>query len=285
MNDRKEPRRPPRPLRTILLFSAVFAVSAVSSGRVAAQVRYATGQNVVPVFEGWERNADGSFNMVFGYMNRNYEEAGRRAGRSRQRARAGRRRSGAAGAFLSAAPAVRLHGARAEGLGQEGSGLDADQPRQDREGLRLADAGVGNRRRHLSAESRRAGRARRRRTIRRRSRWRARRSAPSPPVPRSRSTRSSPTTARPTARPSQSGSNARVEGPLMQAMVRLDRGVRLGVIWVVYRGDAKRTSRSIRARSPVDRRQGVDDRCASARRARTSCAPTPTTGSWSPRRT
>lgn len=38
------------------------------------QVRYATGQNIVPVFEGWERNADGSFNMVFGYMNRNYEE-------------------------------------------------------------------------------------------------------------------------------------------------------------------------------------------------------------------
>ena len=25
----------------------------------------------------------------------------------------------------------------------------------------------------------------------------------------------------------------------MQAMVRLDRGVRLGVVWVVYRGDAK----------------------------------------------
>jgi len=41
---------------------------------VCAQVRYATGQDVVPVFEGWERNADGSFNMVFGYMNRNYEE-------------------------------------------------------------------------------------------------------------------------------------------------------------------------------------------------------------------
>ncbi|HWE52051.1 MAG TPA: hypothetical protein VG273_19820 [Bryobacteraceae bacterium] len=39
-----------------------------------AQTRYASGQNVVPVFEGWERNADGSFNFVFGYMNRNYEE-------------------------------------------------------------------------------------------------------------------------------------------------------------------------------------------------------------------
>jgi hypothetical protein len=38
------------------------------------QIRYASGQNVVPVFEGWERNTDGSFNMVFGYMNRNYEE-------------------------------------------------------------------------------------------------------------------------------------------------------------------------------------------------------------------
>ena len=39
-----------------------------------AQVRWDRGQNVAPVFEGWERNADGTFNMVFGYMNRNYEE-------------------------------------------------------------------------------------------------------------------------------------------------------------------------------------------------------------------
>ena len=39
-----------------------------------AQIRYSSGQDVVPVFEGWDRNTDGSFNMVFGYMNRNYEE-------------------------------------------------------------------------------------------------------------------------------------------------------------------------------------------------------------------
>ncbi len=39
-----------------------------------AQIRYSSGQNVVPVFEGWERVSDGSFTMVFGYMNRNYEE-------------------------------------------------------------------------------------------------------------------------------------------------------------------------------------------------------------------
>lgn len=38
------------------------------------QVRYARGQNVAPAFEGWERNPDGTFNMVFGYLNRNYEE-------------------------------------------------------------------------------------------------------------------------------------------------------------------------------------------------------------------
>jgi hypothetical protein len=35
---------------------------------------YSRGQNVSPAFEGWEHNADGSFNMVFGYMNRNWEE-------------------------------------------------------------------------------------------------------------------------------------------------------------------------------------------------------------------
>lgn len=54
-------------------FSVVAAVLfAVSSAH--AQVQYARGQDVAPVFEGWERNADGSFNMVFGYLNRNYEE-------------------------------------------------------------------------------------------------------------------------------------------------------------------------------------------------------------------
>src|SRR5262252_1587021 len=55
-------------------FSALSAISALIVITAHAQVRYATGQNVAPVFEGWERNADGSFNFVFGYMNRNYEE-------------------------------------------------------------------------------------------------------------------------------------------------------------------------------------------------------------------
>ena len=40
----------------------------------AAQERWNRGQNIQPVFEGWERNDDGSFTMVFGYLNRNYQE-------------------------------------------------------------------------------------------------------------------------------------------------------------------------------------------------------------------
>jgi hypothetical protein len=38
-------------------------------------VRHASGQSVSPVYEGFDLNADGSYNMWFGYMNRNYEEA------------------------------------------------------------------------------------------------------------------------------------------------------------------------------------------------------------------
>jgi hypothetical protein len=37
--------------------------------------RYSRGQDVSPVFNGWERNADGTFSMWFGYYNRNSEEA------------------------------------------------------------------------------------------------------------------------------------------------------------------------------------------------------------------
>ena len=39
------------------------------------QAHHWTGQGVAPVYEGFDVNADGSYNMWFGYMNRNYEEA------------------------------------------------------------------------------------------------------------------------------------------------------------------------------------------------------------------
>ncbi len=37
-------------------------------------VRHLVGQGVAPVYEGYDVNPDGSYNMWFGYMNRNYEE-------------------------------------------------------------------------------------------------------------------------------------------------------------------------------------------------------------------
>jgi len=57
----------------------VTALSASASAQLSpaqqlGQVRHNSGQNVVPVYEGWERNPDGTFNLVFGYMNRNYQE-------------------------------------------------------------------------------------------------------------------------------------------------------------------------------------------------------------------
>ncbi len=39
-----------------------------------AQQSFTRGQNIAPAYEGWEQNDDGSFNLVFGYMNRNWEE-------------------------------------------------------------------------------------------------------------------------------------------------------------------------------------------------------------------
>lgn len=38
------------------------------------QVSYQRGQNVAPAYEGWIANDDGSYSMVFGYMNRNWAE-------------------------------------------------------------------------------------------------------------------------------------------------------------------------------------------------------------------
>jgi hypothetical protein len=36
--------------------------------------KFSSGQDVVPYFEGWIHNPDGTFDLVFGYFNRNWEE-------------------------------------------------------------------------------------------------------------------------------------------------------------------------------------------------------------------
>ena len=60
--------------------AALTARQAGTPGPAGAQdvysnsVRYARGQSIQPVFEGWSRNPDGTIAMWFGYLNRNYEE-------------------------------------------------------------------------------------------------------------------------------------------------------------------------------------------------------------------
>ena len=54
----------------VMMVAAVLATVRGSSAQVAAP----SGENIAPVYEGWEKNPDGSFNLVFGYFNRNWVE-------------------------------------------------------------------------------------------------------------------------------------------------------------------------------------------------------------------
>ena len=59
---------------TWTLWTLALALVVMTASSARTQMRYARGQNIAPAFEGWERNPDGTINMVFGYLNRNYEE-------------------------------------------------------------------------------------------------------------------------------------------------------------------------------------------------------------------
>ena len=61
--------------RVFVAASGLLALIFVCVTGISAQQTFAHGQNVAPAFEGWERNPDGSFSMVFGFFNRNCEEA------------------------------------------------------------------------------------------------------------------------------------------------------------------------------------------------------------------
>jgi hypothetical protein len=52
----------------------VAALLLIGGAAPNGQIQYLSGQSIVPDFQGWETNPDGSFDMIFGYMNRNYEE-------------------------------------------------------------------------------------------------------------------------------------------------------------------------------------------------------------------
>ena len=60
--------------KPLVSFCLAVATVCLSAAEGRAQQSFATGQTIAPAYEGWERNDDGSFTLVFGYMNRNWEQ-------------------------------------------------------------------------------------------------------------------------------------------------------------------------------------------------------------------
>ncbi len=53
----------------VLAFALTFTIQNQATG----QVVYLSGQDVVPAYDGWEENPEGTFNLVFGYFSRNWD--------------------------------------------------------------------------------------------------------------------------------------------------------------------------------------------------------------------
>ncbi len=52
----------------------VIALGAVVIAPLVSADTYRSGQHIEPAYEGWRPNEDGTFNLMFGYMNENWEE-------------------------------------------------------------------------------------------------------------------------------------------------------------------------------------------------------------------
>ena len=120
-----------------LLVLAATVAAARSRSRPSSTSSSSRARASCPVYEGWERAPDGSFNMVFGYLNRNHVRGAERCRRRAERLRTRSGRSRSADVFLPAREPLHLHGERPEGLGpEEGTGLDRSprtaRPRQAR---------------------------------------------------------------------------------------------------------------------------------------------------------
>ena len=107
-----------------------FALAGPPFSPTDAQV-IGTGQNVVPVYEGWEQNADGTFNLVFGYFNRNWEEELDVPVGPDNILEPGGSDHGQPTHFLPQTQSVPLPRSGSEGFRQERSCLDADHARKD----------------------------------------------------------------------------------------------------------------------------------------------------------
>ena len=59
-------------LSVVLLGVAVLGSAQQKDGLLSGNIKYNSGQSIQPIFEGWTRNADGSYQLWFGYLNRNH---------------------------------------------------------------------------------------------------------------------------------------------------------------------------------------------------------------------
>jgi hypothetical protein len=60
--------------RCTIVALAVMLVGSIALRNSSAQDRFTHGQTIAPAYEGFVANPDGTFDLVFGYLNRNYEE-------------------------------------------------------------------------------------------------------------------------------------------------------------------------------------------------------------------
>jgi hypothetical protein len=58
----------------IVIVALPSLAGAQPDGLLSGNIKYNSGQTVQPIFEGWTRNADGSYQFFFGYLNRNHVE-------------------------------------------------------------------------------------------------------------------------------------------------------------------------------------------------------------------
>lgn len=68
--ERNARRRPWGLLASLCVTSLMLGAPSTAS----AQTTFLRGQSIQPVYEGWEKSPDGTITMVFGYLNRNYQE-------------------------------------------------------------------------------------------------------------------------------------------------------------------------------------------------------------------
>jgi hypothetical protein len=66
-------------IQPALLAVALVGISALTGaqqkdGVLSGNIKYNTGQSVQPIYEGWTKNPDGSYQLFFGYLNRNHVE-------------------------------------------------------------------------------------------------------------------------------------------------------------------------------------------------------------------